>query len=239
MSGEPPAKESASPPASDAVAADLIARGFCQMPSGIDGALLAQLRGEIFNQDAPGARCLLDLPPVAQAAVELKSILVGAGALANDAVAIQAIAFDKTSLINWNVSWHQDLMFPFEKRVNAVGYDMACLKGSVDFARPPRTILERLLAARLHLDICDETNGPLRLVPGSHREGMIAQASIAARAAQLGEVTALAAEGDILAMRPLLLHASSKARKPRHRRVLHIVYYAGPAIPEVWHRAVG
>lgn len=222
-----------------AIVENLATRGFCQMPSGIDGTLLAQLRDEIFNNDAPGARCLLDLPLVAQTAVELKTALVGAGVLATDAVAIQAIAFDKTPLVNWNVSWHQDLMFPFTKRVSAAGYDMACLKGSVDFARPPRTILERLLATRLHLDDCDETNGPLRLVPGSHRDGMIAQANIAARAALSGEVTALAGEGDILAMRPLLLHASSKAQKPRHRRVLHIVFYAGPAIPESWHRAIG
>jgi hypothetical protein len=36
-----------------------------------------------------------------------------------------------------------------------------------------------------------------------------------------------AGSGDALVMRPLLLHASSVSREPRHRRVLHFDYAVG------------
>ncbi len=39
-------------------------------------------------------------------------------------------------------------------------------------------------------------------------------------------------------MRPLLLHASSKASEPGHRRVLHLVYDLGGDPPQAWHRSV-
>jgi len=39
-------------------------------------------------------------------------------------------------------------------------------------------------------------------------------------------VTCAARAGDILAMRPLLLHASSKSTQPARRRVLHVEYAA-------------
>lgn len=39
--------------------------------------------------------------------------------------------------------------------------------------------------------------------------------------------------GEALLMRPLLLHASSNATRPR---VLHIVYHSGAPVAEPWHR---
>jgi len=44
--------------------------------------------------------------------------------------------------------------------------------------------------------------------------------------------------GDVLAMRPCLLHASGRAVRPLRRRVLHVEYAARelPA-PLQWHRA--
>jgi hypothetical protein len=41
-----------------------------------------------------------------------------------------------------------------------------------------------------------------------------------------------------LLMKPLLLHASSPATAPKHRRVLHLVFHSGEATAEPWHRAV-
>ena len=45
--------------------------------------------------------------------------------------------------------------------------------------------------------------------------------------------------GEAVLTRPLLLHASSQATAPKHRRVLHVVYHSGRPIPETWHRRVG
>jgi len=41
------------------------------------------------------------------------------------------------------------------------------------------------------------------------------------------EVEACVPAGGLLLMRPLLLHASSPARRPGHRRVIHLEYAAG------------
>lgn len=213
--------------------------GWTRVPTEIDPETLQQLRESVFLENAAGARCLLDVPLVRATAVRLKLELTGAGVLPSGAVAIQAIAFDKTPGTNWKVAWHQDLMFPFARPVESGGYELPSCKGGVDYARPPLHVLEELLAVRLHLDDCDATNGPLRVCPGSHRHGVIPSADAAARAASHGETACLADEGDAILMRPLLLHASSQATAPKHRRVLHFVYHSGKPMAEEWHRAVG
>lgn len=212
--------------------------GWALHRGGIAVADLAQLRESVFTDGAAGTRCLLDLPQVQATARQLKSELVAAGLLAPDSIAIQAIAFDKTAKTNWKVAWHQDLMFPFARPVQAAGYELPAKKGGVDFARPPLEVLEELLAVRLHLDDCDTGNGPLRLAPRSHRQGIIASGECATEAARHGEHVCLADKGEALLMRPLLLHASSQASSPRHRRVLHLVYHAGCEPAEEWHRRI-
>jgi ectoine hydroxylase-related dioxygenase (phytanoyl-CoA dioxygenase family) len=221
------------------VAIDQLQRdGWALHRSGMAAADLAHLRETVFTPGAAGTRCLLDLPAVQAVARQLRSELVGAGFLAPTAVAIQAIAFDKTADTNWKVAWHQDLLFPFARPVQAAGYELPAKKGGVDFARPPLEVLKELLAVRLHLDACDPENGPLRVAPGSHRRGFIPSTDCAAEAIRHGEHVCLADEGEALLMRPLLLHASSQASSPRHRRVLHLVYHAGSAIAEEWYRKI-
>lgn len=197
------------------------------------------LRRECFKTAAAGTRCLLDCAVVADAARTLGRELKAVSVLSGAAGAIQAVAFDKTADTNWKVTWHQDLMFPLARRAAAEGYAMACVKDGVDFARPPSEVLERLLAVRLHLDDCDERNGPLRVAPGSHRVGIVPGSEIAAAVEKHGERVCLAREGEVLLLRPLLLHASSRAEEPRHRRVLHLVFHDGSPVAEPWHRRVG
>lgn len=199
----------------------------------------ALLRETIFRSGEAGTRCLLDLSPVRAVAQLVGRELIKIDILDAGAIAIQAIAFDKSADANWKVTWHQDLMFPFERLVCAPGYDLASVKDGIDFARAPRQVLESLLAVRIHLDDCDDQNGPLRVCPGSHRVGIIPSGEIADHVARTGEVVCTAKEGEALLIRPLLLHASSKAVAPRHRRVLHLVFYSGVPITEAWHRAIG
>lgn len=185
-----------------------------------------------------GARCLLDIALVSDVALRLKEDLVAMGLLPDEATAIQAIAFDKTPDTNWKVPWHQDLMFPFTSQVRAEGYDLPTRKDGIDYARPPLEVLKSLLAVRLHLDPCGPANGPLRVCPGSHRHGIIASGNCTEWAAANGEHIAVAGAGEALLMRPLLLHASSQASEPSHRRVLHLVYHNGGPVSETWHRSV-
>ncbi len=95
-----------------------------------------------------------------------------------------------------------------------------------------------MLALRLHLDDADESNGALRVLPGSHREGRLAPERIQELRAEQPDFLCAVTAGDALLMRPLLLHTSSRSTSPRHRRVLHIEY-AGFVLPEglEWHEA--
>lgn len=217
---------------------ELDAKGWDLVPTHLAESALFALRDSIFSPASAGQRCLLDHPLVHANAIALRSLLIHSGFLPEGAVAIQAIAFDKTSATNWKVTWHQDLMFPFARSVTAAGFDLPAVKDGVDYARPPQAVLEEMLAVRLHLDDCDATNGPLRVASGSHRRGIVKSTDLANVAHEAGEVACLAKTGDAVLMKPLLLHASSPATIPKHRRVLHLVYHSGRKLPEDWHRAV-
>lgn len=218
---------------------DLDETGWAMFSPELPAESLSRLRETIFAAGSAGTRCLLDDAGVAAVAREICAQLVRADVLAEHSVAIQAIAFDKTPAANWKVTWHQDVMFPFAQAVRAPGYDLATVKDAVDYARPPRPVLEQMLAVRLHLDPCDENNGPLRVSPGTHRAGVLRSTEIAGQVASHGEKMCLAQAGEALLMRPLLLHASSPAKLPAHRRVLHLVYHSGERLEECWHRAMG
>lgn len=83
---------------------------------------------------------------------------------------------------------------------------------------------ERNWLVRGHLDDCGADAGPLRVVSGSNRFGRLGEPEALAMRAERGETTCMAAIGDALVMRPLLLHASSRARAPVRRRVLHFLF---------------
>lgn len=204
----------------------------------VSPSLISAARERLFASDRAGIRCLLDEPVVREIAIGARRTLASAGRLPVDAVAIQAIAFDKTRAANWKVTWHQDVMFPLARPVSAEGFALASKKDGVDYARPPRHVLEALLAVRIHLDDCGATNGPLRVSPGTHKQGIIRCNGIADVVRSHGEYACLARAGDALLMKPLLLHASSPATIPKHRRVLHLVYHSGEPVAEQWHRAV-
>ena len=123
-------------------------------------------------------------------------------------------------------------------KVSSVSFDLPCIKDGIHYARPPEFVLKQLLAVRLHLDDCDETNGPLRVSPGTHNFGIMETAAISDLIARHGEATCIAKKGELVLMRPLILHASSQATEPKHRRILHFVYFSGEPIKEPWHRAV-
>jgi hypothetical protein len=216
----------------------LAADGWTIIQTGVRATILQSLRDSVFPAEGPGQRCLLDQPTVHEVARTLRAELIGHGFLPAGAVTIQAIAFDKTPTINWRVTWHQDLVFPFAKPVTSAGFTAPSIKDGVPYSRPPREVLEDLLAVRLHLDDCDATNGPLRVASGTHTGGILKGPEIPRIVGRSVETICLAKEGEALLMRPLLLHASSPATVPKHRRVLHLVYHTGRTIPESWHRSV-
>ena len=106
----------------------------------------------------------------------------------------------------------------------AVGCAPATItRGGIDYAEPSPATLENLVALRVHFDEVAADSGALQVVPGSHRLGVLMASSL--REIPLAEYRAyVASRGDVLAIRPLLLHRSGRRSGDGHRRVLHVVY---------------
>lgn len=135
----------------------------------------------------------------------------------------KAIYFDKTTDANWYVTWHQDIVINVTDRIETEGYAGWTKKGDVYGVCPPENILNNTVTFRIHLDDARESNGALKVIPGSHQKkltdeeiGVISQNSFS----QVCEVDA----GCVHVMKPLLLHASSKATSLKHRRVIHLEF---------------
>ena len=185
-----------------------------------------------------GARGVLVIPAVrAFARSEASESLVSAH-LGACPMPVRAIFFDKSSGSNWLVPWHQDLTIAVASKREAPGFGPWSVKDGIPHVQPPDELLKQMIALRLHLDDCDASNGALRVIPGSHKSGRLNPDQIAAARASSAEVVCEASAGDVLLMRPLLLHASSKSVSDRRRRILHIEYCCGE-LPAgmTWHDA--
>lgn len=176
-----------------------------------------------------GTRCLLAQPWCAELAARLRALPALAPLLA-DALAVQCTYFEKSAERNWLVPLHQDLSIPVAARVDAPALRGWSVKEGTLFVQPPAALLEQLVAVRVHLDPCGIDDGPLLVVPASHRAGVLSQPEAAAVRAATPPLACLSGSGGVLLMRPLLLHASSKGLGQGRRRVLHFVF--GPrALP--------
>ena len=135
---------------------------------------------------------------------------------------VKAIYFDKPAGSNWLVAWHQDLMVNVDQRTEAPGFGPWTRKAEGVSVQPPVAVLENVCTVRIHLDDCDATNGALKVVPGSHRHGVVG-------AANIGDFTPAAVScavpaGGVMLMKPLLLHASHRSSSNRPRRVVHLEF---------------
>lgn len=140
------------------------------------------------------------------------------------AIPFKATLFDKSPDSNWLVSWHQDVALPIRSRVDASGWGPWSVKDGQLYAHAPADVLEQVVALRLHLDDSTAENGPLRVLPGTHLLGRLSAERISELAGEVPPVECTVPAGGIIAMRPLIVHASSKSRSPLPRRVLHIEY---------------
>ena len=188
--------------------------------------LAAELSPLIADGRRAGARHLARLPAVAAIARDRRLHQLACELLGSGAVPYRATLFNKTGKANWLVVWHQDTALPLRRRFEAPGWGPWSVKLGIHYAHAPAWALERIVALRLHLDDSTDDNGPLRVIPGSHRHGVLDDAAIAATVRGAAAFTCRIAKGGVMLMRPLLLHASSKCLSPAPRRVLHIEYAA-------------
>ena len=135
---------------------------------------------------------------------------------------VRALFFDKTPEKNWSVAWHQDKTVTLNRRIDATGWGPWSIKDGVHHVQPPLAILNRMVTIRLHVDAAGTDNGCLQVIPGSYRDGLLKPAEIERLVVGSTPVQCEVAAGDAVLMRPHVLHRSSKARRPRHRRVVHL-----------------
>src|SRR5258708_15086791 len=170
-----------------------------------------------------GARHLMRNPDVAELAADRRLLAVAESAL-GEAIPYRATLFEKSGKANWLVPWHQDTALPLESSFDAPGWGPWSEKEGTLYAHAPAWALSRVIALRLHIDASTRENGPLRVVPGSHTAGVLTGERVLNYVRTHGETECTVSKGGVLAMRPLLIHASSKAHTSNPRRVLHIEY---------------
>jgi len=206
--------------------------GFALVPQVLGPDMCATVLAQMGNlpDGAAGTRCLLSQPWCAALAGQLRQHDALAHLIPRDAVAVQCTAFEKSASRNWLVPVHQDLSIPVAERVTHPALAGWSEKEGQLFVQPPAELLAQLVAVRVHLDACTPQDGPLQVVPGTHVRGRITpEAAVALRHG--GKVVdCCAAAGDAWVLRPLLLHASSRATGASRRRVLHFLF-GPPSLP--------
>ena len=124
------------------------------------------------------------------------------------------------------------------RRVESPGFGPWSEKEGIAHVEPPIEVLESMLTLRVHLDAADQHGGALRVIAGSHRLGRLDAAGIESAGKATPSVSCAADRGSVLAMRPLVLHASSRAQAPAHRRVIHLEFASEPLPGNIqWHWA--
>jgi phytanoyl-CoA dioxygenase PhyH len=205
--------------------------GYFVIPGVIDTVLNRRLGAFVGGiASGAGSRRLLDEAWCAHLAGALRGDARIRSLLPRNAVAAQCTLFDKSPTKNWLVALHQDLSIPVKERVESPECSGWTEKEGHLYVQPPVSVLERLVAVRVHVDDCPAENGALRVVPHSHMEGRVDPSQAEALRQRHGETVIPVAQGGVLLMRPLLLHASSKATSLTPRRVLHFVF-GPPKLP--------
>ena len=208
--------------------------GLLFFPKSFRAKFVDQLLREI-NELAPrrsraGVRRALSLSPVAALAWQSQMIELARCILGSDAFPFRATLFDKSPAANWLVVWHQDTALPLRRRIELPGWGPWSVKEGIVYAHAPSTALSQVLALRLSCDESTLVNGPLRVLPRTHTLGVLSDDTLHDLSTQIEPVDCIVPKGGVVAMRPLVVHASSKSHTEMPRRVLHIEYAASESI---------
>ena len=211
-------------------------QGFAVIPEILTPKEVDELLDEFGRVDLPhsraGVRHAMKIPTVATVARAARLMEIVQETLGRNAFPFRATLFDKSPTANWLVVWHQDTALPLQERREVPGWGPWSVKDGVIYVHAPESALSQVLALRLHLDDSIVENGPLRVLPGTHTLGVLTDELLHDLSTQVAPVDCLTPRGGVLAMRPLVVHASSKSRVGNPRRVLHIEYAASRDVAE-------
>jgi ectoine hydroxylase-related dioxygenase (phytanoyl-CoA dioxygenase family) len=171
-----------------------------------------------------GTRNLMSHSTVSAIALNARMIRIASSFLGSSATPFRATLFEKSAKTNWLVAWHQDTVLPLVRRNPSSEWGPWSEKAGILYAQAPFWALKRVVALRLHLDKTTQENGALRVIPSSHESGVLSHEAIGEMTKVDGAVICEVEAGGVMAMSPLLIHASSKMNVDQSRRVLHIEY---------------
>ena len=186
--------------------------------------LLGHLSNSLAHRSRAGARHLSSLPFIGRLMRDPRLLLIAREFLGAEVHPFRVTFFEKSAAANWLVVWHQDTALPLCERFDDPEWGPWSLKADVLYAHAPTQALSRVVALRLHLDDSIADNGPLRVLPGTHARGVLSDEEVSRLTKAIAPVACTVPKGAVLAMRPLLIHASSKSHTAAPRRVLHIEY---------------
>jgi ectoine hydroxylase-related dioxygenase (phytanoyl-CoA dioxygenase family) len=187
-------------------------------------ALATELAAASLSRSRAGMRHILHHLSVASIASDSRLLKLGKEVLGPNAFPFRATLFDKSPAANWLVVWHQDTALPLRGKRDVSGWGPWSIKDGVTYAHAPASALQNVLAIRVHLDNSNEDNGPLRVLPNTHHRGVLSDDEIQRVSREIAPVACTVPRGGLVLMRPLIVHASSKAISAHSRRVLHIEY---------------
>ncbi len=206
----------------------ILTDGFAVFTEVFNGNEMPALAGELEHSNLPrskaGIRHAMRHDGVARLARGRRLLEIAREVVGRKAFPFRATLFDKSPISNWLVVWHQDTALPLRERHEAPGWGPWSVKDGVNYAHAPAKALEQVVALRVHLDDSAVTNGPLRILPGTHTFGVLTDEEIYRLSKEVASFDCPVPRGGVLAMRPLIVHASSKSQVENPRRVLHIEY---------------
>lgn len=198
-----------------------------QLITPVRAAQLAQLADTLLqsaDRRRPGVRRVFAREPrLASVAHELPFTSLMHTLAGPNARVVRSILFDKTPDTNWLVPWHQDPTIAVAERIDAPGFGPWNLKEGEHYCQPPLDVLESIVTIRIHLDPCPADAGPLRVINGSHRRGLLTDDQVTELNTNATITEAVTPAGGAAVMTPLSVHSSPKAtRTTGRRRVLHL-----------------
>lgn len=197
----------------------------------------ASIRG---SSQIVGARNLLDFWPECRTIAKTVLAAIPDEQLVQCLRLVRVLYFDKPPGRSWALPLHRDETVAVDEHPQnkclPEGFSRPTVKAGVCHLVAPPAVLNQMFTLRLHLDDMNDTNGPLYVVPGSHADVEGEQQSSYANLADLNRsIEVLKAEaGDVLIMRPRLLHGSleSEEGNKQNRRILHFEFAPLDALPD-------
>jgi ectoine hydroxylase-related dioxygenase (phytanoyl-CoA dioxygenase family) len=179
-------------------------------------------RGDTQQSSIYGARNLLtSWPNLIEVVNPIKPLLKEF--LGENAGLVRGLFFDKPPVQDspsWALPMHRDYTIAVKSHVPNARFQKPTIKSGVPHYEAPIELLSRMLTIRIHLDPMTPENGALKVIRGSHlHEDNLSD--------NPEPILILGEAGDILLMKPLILHGSAcSTSKFLHRRILHLEFTA-------------